>query len=278
MELYGNLNPVEQPVLGQYNPATGWRVIRSWRGLSGAFAVDVETHAAAGRAVNLEPHGQHNTFQVLSVTGATLDGTKPTVILTDLWALLGNSPQLSVWQCPKIQAQMRKIAEPVDRALVRTWINLLARGEQYWNPNVPSDAEERLRTPVRLTKANILGTASLFIGTTDAEFERVIGGLIEDMADGLEFWQGRQYVLKHQFTFFLGTKIPDPYATAGMVLTSDQVLALEDFPSARVPFGIPPGVWLKQTPSIQPLGDDKWQVEYELWWGERAASIYDTPE
>lgn len=219
---------------------------------------------AAGRRVSVEPDGKNDAYDLLTVTYVTPDGSTPSEWLTDNWALLGNMLQKSVWAAPKIAAEMVKIESGRVRGELRTKMEALARGNSKW---VAVDG-----TTEDLKESDFLDwCAAQGTGVSRAVFEQ----LLLDMGQGAETYQMAQFVLRHQYSFVNGALIKDPYVYANKIMTTEVLKVVEAFP-ATLPFDLPAGVWLKQCPSVQPLGGNKYQIEEEWWHADDyARSLHD---
>ncbi len=259
MNYYGDVTPVEMSKAPLWDPRSGWATVRRWRAPKGTLAGMLNEAKAAGKRAGIDPDGE--AFEILTVVDTTPDGSVPTELLADNWALLGNSLQKSVWQCPLIARELEKIESGRVRGEIRTKLSLLARGDTQFNRSdgTAEDLDEK-KTLDWIAEQGVS--------------REIFAQLLKDMGSGVDSYQVAQYVLKHQFAFIAGQIIKDPYVMANKLMTTATLKVREGFP-VNLPFDLPAGVWLKQTPSVQPLGSAKYQIEEEWWHADDyARSLY----
>jgi hypothetical protein len=253
----------------EYDPRGGASVIRSWHGSSTALSSLDLTYRAAGRRTSMEP--QSDGSYVLRVRFGAEDSQSPEEPLSTIWELVGNDLEKSIWTLPVVETAMDQITNIHERARIRHWAELLAKGELT---TVGPDGGE-----ISLTISDVTGLAADY-GMTDTT---ALQSVIENIARGVESWTISQYVLRRTVTLAAnaGDALKPAYTYVGKVMTKAQVESLEGVPSTlkfNLPDATVPGdpCYLKRTPTVTQVAADKWQVVSEWWHADDYSDlIYD---
>lgn len=247
---YGQAVIVELPDVRSYDPRTGWRVTKRWRGTPDAIRQKTQEVVNAKMQCTLEP-SDDGGYDVLSASyGVDLyDGTGAT--LADQWSLQGNDLEKSIWELPAVKTELAKITDSSKVGLLRSDIEALARGDE----TIRDESGEE----IDLTETALLDVA-VALGCTRS----VIKSLIDSMSRGVDSFLVSQYVLRHTVTVASGSSIRASYTGVGYVYSTDQLTAAETIPN-NIIFSLPTGVWLKRTPTVDQISYDRWQIVQEWW-------------
>jgi len=260
MNYRGQSGPVEIPSLRSWDPRTGWTITRRWRGTPSTVAVLEAQLRTAGLRTSLEP-SEDNAYATLSAQYGAEESQPPTEPLSDTWALVGNDLEKSLWNHPRILAELLRIPDAdLDKqqeiALVRAEVDALIRAEQE-----VTHADGSIYT---LTIQHILLVHIANLGL-DAQ---VFRGLISALVRGEEAFTVSQWVLRHTLVIAANSSIKPSLANVGRVYPTDQLRAVEAIPNT-IRFDLPLGVWLKRTPTIEQTSADKWTITQEFWHAEQ---------
>ena len=194
----------------------------------------------------MEPIGEspHSIVTTLNVD----EGSGPETILNDLWELDSNDAEKSIWELPKVRAELRKTGDIWERAQVRANIEALVRG----------DSEDGATAPANF----------------DPE---VYSGLLRSLISGVEAFAISTYVLRRVITLPALTTLAPGFSNSNLIYTTAQLLAFE----TSIPFNLgntlPEGYWQKKPPSASQQSDGRWVYRVEYWWAkEYDPFIYET--
>jgi len=214
--------------------------------LNSAVASYTAALRANGYAYEVEPIGEspHSIVTTLNVD----EGSGPETILNDLWELDSNDAEKSIWELPKVRAELRKTGDIWERAQVRANIEALVRG----------DSEDGATAPANF----------------DPE---VYSGLLRSLISGVEAFAISTYVLRRVITLPALTTLAPGFSNSNLIYTTAQLLAFE----TSIPFNLgntlPEGYWQKKPPSASQQSDGRWVYRVEYWWAkEYDPFIYET--
>src|SRR6266511_4517353 len=137
-QLAGNLEITEQPTRRRFRAATGWSLVRTWRGAKVKCAAFLSNGLALGGqlafATDLEVQEDLDGMAVVTADFAVEDGSgsQPTLTASDpvsrVWKLDGNDLEITPFALPAVQVELAKITNTTTRALVISDIRALVDG------------------------------------------------------------------------------------------------------------------------------------------------------
>jgi hypothetical protein len=260
---YGTIGPVELPESRVWDPRGGWQIVKRYRGAIGSLDTLMTDYKADGVRFQYDPDqdGGYATLQVFFGAEETQDPTAP---LTDTWSLVGNDMEKTLWTLPKVKTMMTAIAavDPRDAALLRRWVELLAKGTY-------SDTDQN-GASLQLTVEGVKGFATLVGGDP-----LIVEQMIRELSLGVESWLISQFALRHQLVIAKNYSLKPAYTYVDKVMTTESLQIYENVPS-DLKFVLPVGYWLKRTPTVEQVASDKWQISQEWWHSDNYSPlIYD---
>ena len=219
----GNTSLLELPPERQYEPKTGWRLTRKWRGLladCNAFASTV-----AGPSVSVQVTPDDSGMGSVSVRQAEMEsgsaGNNPAQTGepeadSDVWDLDGNDLEEPVWEHKAVAAYA--VLDPTDY--------------------------DYLRRSYEEAKAD--GNWKDFIGTFNTPEGNAIWLML---TTGVESYLISQYVLRRTRAFASSSRGAFNLAGANLQYSTQQLLELG--PPMHIAPKLPSGAWLKSTSKIQ---------------------------
>lgn len=251
---YGQAVIVELPDVRTYDPRTGWRVTKRWRGIPAAIRQKMQEAVSAGLQCSLEPNDEGGYDTLSASYGVDLyDSTN--AALADQWTLQGNDLEKSIWEHVAFKAELAKITDLKHLAQFKKDIADLVNGE--------FDEEDEV-TPASLIPAGYS------ISST------VIESFVRSLLAGVDSYLVSQYVLRHTVTVASGSSIRASYTGVGYVYSTAQIVAIENIPNNLI-FSLPEGVWLKRTPTVDQVTYDRWQITQEWWHADAYDPFIYTP-
>lgn len=257
-----------------YTPQSGWSVVKKWRGTPAAIdakLAELEAAFSLGLRINIseEDEGGH---QILRAWYGATDTSTPDVPVSDQWSLVGNTIDKSLWVIDKVQNEFAKLQDFSQAHHIKTDIERYIDGE---TTTVDWSAGTDPLPEVPLTLSGILSNIQ------GIQLDpNVFRGLIDALAKGVESKQVSQYVLRRVTIVRNGSNIKPAYDFVNEVLTTEQLINGTDPGALNIPntlsFQFPDGFWLKQTPTSEQTGSDKFQITQEWWHGDQYDSfVYD---
>ena len=233
------------PILGKnWDPRTGWQSVVKYIGLPSDLNTIFETWRAAGARGEIEPdlEGKYHTLTVR--LGYDPDST-PTAPYSDLWSMVGNDLEKSLWESDLLQAAV--FGTPTHAGMGLT-ADLLAQ--------LKTDLESFLGGALSLGEVRNLPA------TGDAR--TVIALYLTERLRGVESFPVSQYVIRRVTTFPKQLALKPDLTRVGKMIRKATFASLEGMPS-NVPFDLPEGFFLKRTPSAEQISSDKSTITQEWW-------------
>lgn len=254
-QFYGDSLTELQPEYG-WDPRTGDVVVRKWRGTPALVAQQAQLARNAGQRyeVSEEDEGGYHVLRVTyqSPGGADPDPSQP---LADLWTLLGNQLEKSLWEIDKVQDQLELLSSQ-DLVQFKADVDSVLRGDM-----VVSDV--------------ISGLSGTGVDTTIAE------GLVKSLARGVESKSVSSYVLRRVLIVPYNSTLRPAYTGVNKIISTTNLQAGSDPGATSIPttllFSLPSGYWLKQTPTVEQQSSGTWSITQEWWHADKYDSfVYDS--
>lgn len=255
----GNPGPVELPATRIDDPRTGPALVRRFRGERMAVEALATTHRSAGARTEVTPD-EGGTWATLLANYAT-DPSAPTdVPLTDIWEMDGNDLEKTLWEHPKIVAELAKARDDSYGIASNKLHRIKAEVEALMSGETETTDDDG--QTYNLTPEHIVGLHVVNLGPgmrTDVWYK-----FLEALGRGVESWTISQYVLRHTTVIGGRSRIRPALDNVGKVFTTGRLKGAEAIPSTLM-FDLPEGYWLKRTPSVRQTAPDKWTITQEWW-------------
>lgn len=237
-----------------YDPRSGDVVVKRWIGSPD----QIQQQALIARSYGLRydvSEEDEGGCQILRVTyQAGGDNPDPNTALADLWSLVGNQLEKSLWELDKVQDQF-----------------------DGWTTQDMAD----FKNDVDSVLAGTLDVASVIAGLPVGTDTTVIEGLIKSLARGVESKSVSSYVLRRVIIVAANTNIRPAYTGVNKVISTANLQAGSDPSATTIPstllFTLPSGYWLKQSPTVEQQSSGTWSITQEWWHADKYDSfVYDT--
>lgn len=252
----GSGGPVELESVRTWDPRTGWVITRRFRGQKEFLLAYEAAHKSAGAKTDWEPTDD-GALAVLRATYGAEETQAPGEALSERWELVGNDLEKSLWELPKVVAELAKIvqdtARPMKIAMLKTNVERLSKGNSTLL-DINGD-EDKQDDPVPYF-LNIV----LLMGLDPAVFLSLICTLASEVTS----WTISQWVLRCTKVIANNSTIKPSLLNVGKVYGTEQLRTAELIPST-IKFDLPSGYWLKRTPTIEQTAADKWTISQEWW-------------
>lgn len=252
-----------------WDPRTGYSIVQRWRGTPDSVAIKQAELFSLGvrHSVTNEDEGGYQIIRGYYGATETHDPAEP---LSDDWSLVGNQLDKSIWTLPKVATELDKFGSSfINAALLRKYVEEYLRGETTTTDASGTEVDLDLTFIQSFATTNAPG-----FSTT------VLDGLMKALARGVETKQISQFVLRRVLIIPENSTIVPFYDYVNEVLTTTELSTGTDPGAGTIPatikFTLPPGVWVKQTPTVERAASNKWQITQE-WWHADAVEpfIYD---
>lgn len=247
-----------------YDPRSGWRITERYRGRLSEITALSAALVTSGYRLQVEPDDDGNYAVLLvDVPDAEQDVNEA---LADQWTLAGNDLEKSLWEHPKIAAQLAA-SNQTGWALyewvagMRLYVEAFLKGEE---------------TMTLLGQSYTVSESLMQSYVEGAAMDWSVWlGFIGAMARGAEAFSVSQYVLRRVRTVLSNTSIKPSLANVGKIYSTAQLQSTEPVP-ATILFDLPEGYWLKRTPTVSQVTSQKWEISEEWWHADFYESfIYD---
>jgi hypothetical protein len=243
--------------VANWDPRSGWKLSRRWRGLVAPVLQLREQLRSLGVSVQYELE-ENCSYATVEATYGAEDGQPADQPLSDQWTLAGNDLEKSLWELPAVRAEFNKIPEddskPRALAVIRKNVESLASGELTVVDEFGVEA-----TGTDATSVFLLMIAQLGLDPT------VFSKLVSSRAAGVESYTVSQWVLRRTTIIASNSTIKPSLSNIGKLLTTSYLTQIEEIPTT-IRFDLPPnGYWLKRTPTFEQTAADKWQITQEWW-------------
>lgn len=184
--------------------------------------------------------------------------TTPETVISDIYELVGNDIEKSLWELPYVKAEFFRLT-----------------GVDYYEKAafIKRMVEDKIRGSLTTTDNN--GTEISLL--PDAIFRghfsalglnpEVFVGLIASFASGVEAFPKAHFVLRRTRKLPPITNLTPSINLANKIFTKVQLVSLLN-PPATIKFSIPDGYWQYKTPSMTQQTDGTWQLNEEFWWAD----------
>ena len=266
---FGYEGAAELPSVSTWDPRTGDSLERRWKGRPTAIDGIEAQLRAAGIPFRREvmPNGGYNIITAIYGAAETQPAGEP---LADLWDLVGNDLEKSIWLCDDVRAELKKMASGLDvtrlagLARLRADCEALARGDAI-TYDTQTGEQGTLTVEQWLDGITTYITPTYAQGNLNALNPLVFKKLLRSLSQGVEAFVVSQYVLRHRQVIAKGSTIKPSTANINKVYTNTlDMMDVEAVPN-DLPFDLPEGVWLKKTPTRDQVAGDKWQITQEWW-------------
>ncbi|MHC1762925.1 MAG: hypothetical protein AB9869_01280 [Verrucomicrobiia bacterium] len=265
---YGASGAVELGSVEVWDPRAGESLERRWKGTPAAIDTIEGQLRAAGIPFRREvsPSGGYNIITGIYGAAETQAATEP---LADLWDLLGNDMEKSIWLADEVRNELKKLGSALDPtqiaglARLRADVEALARGDVItYNSTTGEEGT--------LTVAQWLNTITHLIepvwpGNPAALNPAVFMRLLRSLSMGGEAFIISQYVLRHRLIIAKNSTIRPSTNNINRVYTNTLDMTTAESVPTDLPFDLPDGMWMKKTPTREQVAADKWQITQEWY-------------
>lgn len=277
---YGVNNFSEIPGIYSYDPRTGQRAARNFRGPPtpvNALAIEL-----ANSRIPFDRHFDvDGGYSTIAARYGAAENQDPTAPLADLFDLLGNDLEKSLWICPTVKAEIDKLAATEetdvgigDIATLRSHVEALARGDTVMisDPSNPDDPKTLL-TISRFMQAIDTINADFGLTGSAALSKDVFRKLLYWFSIGETSFVTSQWVLRRRVVVAQNFAPAANYAAViydnvnRVYPSTDAMVAWEGIPTNNwsPTLALPNGQWLKKSPTRDQIAADKWQFDIQWW-------------
>lgn len=262
---YGHDGYAELSPIRNWDPRTGWSIVRRWRGKPD----QIETLSLGlinnGIRFEIEEERSPGGYRILRATYGLDQSQDPNVALSDLWDLVGNDIEKSIWTTYLVRNELKKLFDLNDvgklgyLARFRADIEALVRGEAI---TFKADTGEEITLTMDswFTSMSNLNTSRSWGLDLD-----VFKKLIMSLSTGVESFYMSQWVLRHRVLIARNSTIKPSTVNIDRIFPTTQILKDWESVPNNLPFDLPDGAWLKRTPTREQVDADKWQIVQEFW-------------
>jgi len=251
----------------EFRPGRGFLKRFAYTGVPSAIASLYEQAVADGLSavIDYDAQGGYAGLHVDVWTATNTDTNEPTTEdepLSDVFELVGNDLEKSIWEHPKTLAEFEAWPLGLQDPSIGPFKGTV---ERYVRGEIES-LEDELATLVNaLNRPQILDLAYELAGLLGA---------------GTEAWNVSQYVLRRTRELTLKGRDALPSASylnqvntgIGKVWSIAAMVDAEDVPAPVAALLPPEGVWLKRTPTFTGSGS-RWTLQQEYWHADKYSTF-----
>jgi hypothetical protein len=272
--------------------AEGWdqrygkTVTYEWRGNETAVRLKQTEQQGLGRRTELRvPAFETGPFILQATAGASEDQSADEPLSTT-WELDANSLEKSIWDLPVVSDQFEQITDDVGGGVSKTTAIAFVRRSILAFVQGDEEIVGLSGNTFPLTYDWLFAAdGALSTAGVDPDVFKEVAHLL---SKGVETYPVSQFVLRKTRVVFDGTSIRPDYQHVLKPMTLATLRAHEEVPTTLLfaldgmprqgDTTIAEGIWLKQTPTVQQTGSDKWTITEEWWHADRAEPfIYGNP-
>lgn len=248
MTFYGSKELVEDDYSLETAPSQGESWTRRYRGGFTEVKDAYDSARIAGLRARMDPIGNGYWSLVVVYAGGTATG--PSEILSEKWTMEGSDLEKSIWELPKVYAELIKITDVSALARVRAYIESFVSGEYI--------VQDQDGVDIVLTESKITDITNAY-GVNSA----IITGLIQSLSRGTEAKPVSSFVLRHTMIVPANSVLKPGYTNLGRMIGTGTLISTENIPSTIL-FNIPDGYWWKKAPTITELDSGRWQFTQDF--------------
>ena len=262
--------PNQLPTEYSFDPRNGGSVRRRYEMFNTQVSDYINNLQTAGLSFETRTNKGSPTTEVEVIESFTLGGVVPTpeTVISEVWELLSNDLERSIWELPKVKRELKKFDSIVDGYSKAAYVHRLVDGKLAGSSTVVGYGGNEVDI---ITHEAFTGEITA-LGLDAAVFT----GLVRTLAKGVEAFPVSGYVIRRTKKLPAVTNIKPILARSNIIYEKSVFIALENPPST-ITFGIPEGWYQKKSPVMAQQQDGTWQMTEEWWWAEEfEAFIYDS--
>lgn len=209
--------------------------------------IDLElANAAAGRYEIEIDQDNNSPYAIVTYRNHTAATQEDPETLSETWSIEEVVIEKTLWELPRIQAELSKITDPIKTLTLRKFVEAITSGQTTF-PD-PSDGVD-----INVTWESLSNLCSQY----GVEFLE-LASLVASMSRGTESFQDFTYSLKKTVIRPANTSLSPVFDNRRRLFTTGGLKSLEPTMMNNIARDLPQGFWLKQAVEAQQDNDGRW--------------------
>lgn len=176
--------------------------------------------------------------------------------LSETWSIEETIVEKTLWELPRIQAELSKINDPLKILLLRKFVEAMTSGQSFFpSPETGND--------INVTWESLANKCAEY----GIEFTE-IAGLIQSLSRGTEAYPEYTYMIRKTVVRPANTSLSPVFDNRRRMFTTAGLKALEPTMVPNLATDLPDGFWAKQAVEAQQDSDGRWVYKVPYLYAE----------